>query len=259
MFRRRGPGLVRAAATTAVVVGTAGAVRNRQDQKYAAKEQAAEDEQQAAYDQGVAAAQQAAAPGGAGPAGPAGLCRRAREARPAQGPGAHLGRGLRGQEETGPRDLAGHERGVARWPPRHQCCPASSPAPSGRHFEALTKIPRPSRHEEPVIEHVRAWAADHGFELQQDTGRNLVIHVPASEGREQAPDAHPPGAPRHGVRARPVEPERPGRGTDRARPRRRLAEGRRDDARRRRRRRDRGDDGARRGRRRWRTARSSCS
>ncbi len=60
MFRRRGPGLVRAAATTAVVVGTAGAVRNRQDQKYANKEQAAQDQQQAAYDEGVAAAQQAA-------------------------------------------------------------------------------------------------------------------------------------------------------------------------------------------------------
>ena len=33
MFARRGPGLVRAAATTAVVAGTAGAVRHRQDQK----------------------------------------------------------------------------------------------------------------------------------------------------------------------------------------------------------------------------------
>ena len=62
MFRRRGPGLVRAAATTAVIAGTAGAVRHRQDQRYANKEQAAYDEQQAAYDQGVAAAQQAPAP-----------------------------------------------------------------------------------------------------------------------------------------------------------------------------------------------------
>jgi hypothetical protein len=53
MFRRRG-GLVRAAATTAVVAGTAGAVRHRQDQKYAAQDQAAYDEQMAA--------QQAAAP-----------------------------------------------------------------------------------------------------------------------------------------------------------------------------------------------------
>jgi hypothetical protein len=48
MMRRRGPGLVRAAATTAVVAGTAGAVRHRQDQKYAAQDQAAYDEQLAA-------------------------------------------------------------------------------------------------------------------------------------------------------------------------------------------------------------------
>jgi predicted Zn-dependent peptidase len=38
MFRRRG-GLVRAAATTAVVAGTAGAVRHRQDQRYAQQDQ----------------------------------------------------------------------------------------------------------------------------------------------------------------------------------------------------------------------------
>ena len=61
MFRRRG-GLVRAAATTAVVAGTAGAVRHRQDQKYAAQDQAA-------YDQQVAAQQQAA-PAPAAPAEP---------------------------------------------------------------------------------------------------------------------------------------------------------------------------------------------
>jgi hypothetical protein len=47
MFRRRG-GLVRAAATTAVVAGTAGAVRHRQEQKYAAQDQAAYDQQMAA-------------------------------------------------------------------------------------------------------------------------------------------------------------------------------------------------------------------
>jgi Short C-terminal domain len=54
MFMRRGPGLVRAAATTAVVAGTAGAVRHRQDQRYARQEQ----EQ---YDQQVAAQQAYAA------------------------------------------------------------------------------------------------------------------------------------------------------------------------------------------------------
>jgi hypothetical protein len=56
MFRRRG-GLVRAAATTAVVAGTAGAVRHRQDQRYAAQDQAQYDEQMAAQQ---AAAVQAA-------------------------------------------------------------------------------------------------------------------------------------------------------------------------------------------------------
>ena len=61
MFGRRGPGRVRAAATTAVVAGTAGAVRHRQDQKYAAQDQAA-------YDQQMAQQQAYAAP--AAPAAP---------------------------------------------------------------------------------------------------------------------------------------------------------------------------------------------
>jgi len=65
MMRRRGPGIVRMAATTAVVAGTAGAVRHHQDQKYAnqAAEQQASDQQ--AYDAQqyqAQQAQQAAAP-----------------------------------------------------------------------------------------------------------------------------------------------------------------------------------------------------
>ena len=59
MFRRRGSSLVRAAATTAVVAGTAGAVRHRQDQRYASQDQAEYDQQMAA--QQAAAAQQAPA------------------------------------------------------------------------------------------------------------------------------------------------------------------------------------------------------
>jgi Short C-terminal domain len=60
MFRRRGPGLVRAAAATAVVAGTAGAVRHRQDQKYAAQEQAQYEQEVAAQQAATAAAQPAA-------------------------------------------------------------------------------------------------------------------------------------------------------------------------------------------------------
>jgi hypothetical protein len=75
MMRRRG-GLVRAAATTAVVAGTAGAVRHRQDQKYAnqaAQQQALADQQateaQLAAQQAQLAAMQAAP--AAAPAAPA--------------------------------------------------------------------------------------------------------------------------------------------------------------------------------------------
>ena len=61
MMRRRGPGLVRVAATTAVVAGTAGAVSHHQQQKYANQAADADAQQQQIYDQGVAAGQQAAA------------------------------------------------------------------------------------------------------------------------------------------------------------------------------------------------------
>ncbi len=59
MMRRRGPGLMRMAAGTAVIAGTAGAVRHHQEQKYANQAAEQQAEQQAIYDQGVAAAQAA--------------------------------------------------------------------------------------------------------------------------------------------------------------------------------------------------------
>ena len=61
------------------------------------------------------------------------------------------------------------------------------PAAFWRHFATLSTIARPSRGEEPAIEHVRAWATGRGYDLQQDAGRNLVIRVPATPGRESAP------------------------------------------------------------------------
>ena len=63
MFVRRGPGLVRAAATTAGVAGTAGAVRHRQEEKYARQDQQA-------YEAELAAQQAAAPPPPAAPAAP---------------------------------------------------------------------------------------------------------------------------------------------------------------------------------------------
>ncbi|MDF2734790.1 MAG: hypothetical protein K0S97_1413 [Chloroflexota bacterium] len=71
MRRRRGPGLVRMAAGTAVIAGTAGAVRHHQEQKYANQAAEQQAEQQAIYDQGYAAAQQPVAAAPAAPAAPA--------------------------------------------------------------------------------------------------------------------------------------------------------------------------------------------
>jgi len=55
------------------------------------------------------------------------------------------------------------------------------------HFERLTKIARPSRHEEPVIDYVRAWGEARGYRVRQDAARNLVFDVPATSGRESSP------------------------------------------------------------------------
>ena len=57
MMRRRGPGLVRGIAATAVVAGTAGAVRHHQDQRYAKQDQEKYDQQMAVEQQALAQAQ----------------------------------------------------------------------------------------------------------------------------------------------------------------------------------------------------------
>ena len=58
-----------------------------------------------------------------------------------------------------------------------------------RRFATLTTIARPSRHEEAAAQHVRDWAAERGFEVDQDDAGagNLVVRVRATPGREGAP------------------------------------------------------------------------
>ena len=56
MMRRRGPGLARMAVGTAVIAGTAGAVRHHQDQKYQQQAEAQAYEAQAAQPQYAAPA-----------------------------------------------------------------------------------------------------------------------------------------------------------------------------------------------------------
>ena len=106
-MRRRGRGLIGVAATTAVVAGTAGAVRHHQQQKYAAQDQAQYDQQMAAQQ---AAQQQAyASPATTRRCGTGSRTRlhgRTGEVGAVEGAGDYHRRGVPGQEETDSGDIA---------------------------------------------------------------------------------------------------------------------------------------------------------
>ena len=56
-----------------------------------------------------------------------------------------------------------------------------------KNFYALTQIPRPSHHEEKVVEHLYNWGVAHGFETIRDNkGKisNVIVRVPATPGME---------------------------------------------------------------------------
>jgi len=56
-----------------------------------------------------------------------------------------------------------------------------------QHFDAIRRVPRPSKHEEKIRAHVRAWAEARGFAVKEDAAGNLVVQVPATPGHEHAP------------------------------------------------------------------------
>jgi dipeptidase D len=58
-----------------------------------------------------------------------------------------------------------------------------------KHFDALTKIPRPSTKEDAARKYVIALAGKLGLEHVQDKAGNLVVRKPAKPGREKAPMA----------------------------------------------------------------------
>ena len=73
----------------------------------------------------------------------------------------------------------------------------SSPSPSSldtldpqavwRHFAALCAIPRPSKGEARLRDHLQIWAAARGLESVVDAAGNLIVRKAASAGYEQAP------------------------------------------------------------------------
>jgi dipeptidase D len=54
-----------------------------------------------------------------------------------------------------------------------------------KHFEALTQIPRPSRHEEKVAKYVLDFAKQQNLEHAKDSFGNIVIRKPATPGYEK--------------------------------------------------------------------------
>ncbi|GFR49868.1 hypothetical protein Agub_g11970, partial [Astrephomene gubernaculifera] len=61
------------------------------------------------------------------------------------------------------------------------------PAPLWRFFKDLTQIPRPSKHEERVLQYLKEFAASRQLAWQQDAVGNLVIRRPGSGGGQGAP------------------------------------------------------------------------
>ena len=53
-----------------------------------------------------------------------------------------------------------------------------------KHFDALTKVPRPSGHLERVQQFLLDFAAQAGVEAFKDKGNNIVMRKPATPGME---------------------------------------------------------------------------
>lgn len=64
---------------------------------------------------------------------------------------------------------------------------ALSPSLVWNHFATLCAIPRPSRHEAALREHLIAWAQGRGLQNETDAVGNLLIRKNASPGLEQVP------------------------------------------------------------------------
>ncbi|KAB2966354.1 aminoacyl-histidine dipeptidase [Zoogloea sp.] len=61
------------------------------------------------------------------------------------------------------------------------------PAPVWRHFERFCRIPRPSKQEAALRDHLQQWAEARGLATRVDAAGNLIVRKRASPGSEAAP------------------------------------------------------------------------
>ncbi|MGD8778670.1 MAG: aminoacyl-histidine dipeptidase [Ignavibacteria bacterium] len=55
------------------------------------------------------------------------------------------------------------------------------------YFYGISQVPRPSKKEEKIRAHVREFANKNNFQFQEDKVGNIVIKIPATEGKENSP------------------------------------------------------------------------
>lgn len=53
------------------------------------------------------------------------------------------------------------------------------------NFYGLTRVPRPSKHEEKVIEYLLEWGKNHGIPAEKDAAGNVIMRAPATPGMEK--------------------------------------------------------------------------
>ncbi|MDY6464967.1 MAG: M20/M25/M40 family metallo-hydrolase, partial [Succinivibrio dextrinosolvens] len=56
-----------------------------------------------------------------------------------------------------------------------------------KHFSELNRIPRPSSHEQNAAKYIVDFANKNGFKVETDAVGNVIIDVPASEDKKDAP------------------------------------------------------------------------
>ena len=63
----------------------------------------------------------------------------------------------------------------------------AEPALLWKHFQELSAVARPSRHEDAAVDYIKKWAGEKGLAVQAAGGTNILVRVPATPGREKAP------------------------------------------------------------------------
>ena len=61
------------------------------------------------------------------------------------------------------------------------------PARVFEQFAKINAIPRPSKHEEKMIEYLKEFGKSHGLETEVDETGNVIIRKPATKGKEGYP------------------------------------------------------------------------